>query len=144
MPKAIIVYGTVGGSTKTMANTIRDEMSKSGIDVISKTADDTKVDELRDFDAIILGSPTYKAELMYSMKAFLSEMQRADLKGKIGAAFGSYGWSGEAVQKMTDAMKHVFGMNVIEPGLKLKINDLYELKDFGIKIANTMKQSVTV
>ena len=144
MPKAIIVYGTVAGSTKTMANTIRDEMSKSGIDVISKTADEAKVDELRDFDAIILGSPTYKTELMYSMKAFLSEMQKADLKGKIGAAFGSYGWSGEAVQKMTDAMKQVFGMNVIEPGLKLKSNDLYELKDFGAKIANTMKQSVPV
>ena len=144
MPKAIIVYGTVGGSTKTMANTIRDEISKSGIEVLSKTADEAKVDELRDFDAIVLGSPTYKGELMYSMKAFVAEMRKADLKGKIGAAFGSYGWSGEAVQKMTDTMKQGFGMNVIEPGLKLKSNGLYELKDFGIKIANTIKQSVTV
>ena len=143
MSKAIIIYDTVGGSTKTMARTIQDGMRESGIEVISKTATEAKADELRDFDAIVLGSPTYNGELMSSMKTLLSEMRKADLKGKIGAAFGSYGWSGEAVQKITDTMKHVFGMDVIEPGLKLMRNDLYELKDFGRKIAITIKQSVT-
>ncbi len=44
------------------------------------------------------------------MKTFLFEMEKADLKGKIGAAFGSYGWSGESVQMMSDTMKHIFGM----------------------------------
>jgi len=51
------------------------------------------------------------------MKTFLFEMEKADLEGKVGAAFGSYRWSGESVQMMTDTMKHVFGMKVIEPGL---------------------------
>ena len=53
------------------------------------------------------------------METFLFEMEKADLRGKVGAAFGSYGWNGESVQMLVDTMKHIFEMNVIEPGLKV-------------------------
>ena len=43
--------------------------------------------------------------------------QGISLKGKIGAAFGSYGWSGEAPKKILEIMKNKFEMQVLEPPL---------------------------
>jgi flavorubredoxin len=79
-----------------------------------------------------------------SMKTFLFEMEKADLKGKVGAAFGSYGWSGESVQMLTDTLKHIFGMNVIEPGLKVlrrpDESGLKQCREFGKRIAEKIRQ----
>ena len=78
------------------------------------------------------------------MKTFLFEMGKADLKGKVGAAFGSYGWSGESVQMMSDTMKHIFRMDVMEPGLRLKGRPsgsrLEQGEEFGKKIAEKIKR----
>ena len=68
---------------------------------------------------MVPGSPTYYKDMIASMKTFIFEMEKVDLTGKVGTAFGSYGWSGESVQMMTDTMKHIFGMKVMEPGLRL-------------------------
>jgi flavorubredoxin len=42
------------------------------------------------------------------------------LKGKIGAAFGSYGWSGEAPRLVLEILKNKFEMEVVEPPLLIK------------------------
>jgi len=77
------------------------------------------------------------------MKTFLFEMDKVDLKGKVGAAFGSYGWSGESVEILTETMKNLAGMDVIEPGLKVKRRPsekgLEECRAFGKKIAARIK-----
>jgi flavorubredoxin len=53
------------------------------------------------------------------IKQMLEEAAKANvqLNGKIGAAFGSYGWSGEAPRLVLEVLKNRFGMNTIEPGL---------------------------
>jgi flavorubredoxin len=43
-----------------------------------------------------------------------------DLKGKLGAAFGSYGWSGEAPKLVIEIMKNKFGMETPEPPLLIR------------------------
>lgn len=143
MHKAIIIYDTRSGNTARMAKAVEEGMKETRIQVLSKRAVNAKADDLTDADAIVLGAPTYHHDLIQSMKTFLFEMEKADLKGKVGAAFGSYGWSGEAVQMMTDTMKHIFGMKVIEPGLKmlrgLSESSLKECQQFGRKIAEEIK-----
>jgi len=118
-------------------------MKEAGIEVLSKRTAEVTADELADIDAVILGAPTYHHDLISPMKTFLFEMEKANLKGKIGAAFGSYGWSGESVQMMSDTMKHIFGMDVMEPGLKLvgrpSGSSLEKGKEFGRKIAEKIK-----
>ncbi len=47
-------------------------------------------------------------------------VQGISLKGKIGAAFGSYGWSGEAPKLILEIMKNKFEMQVVEPPLLAK------------------------
>jgi len=139
----MIVYETRSGNTEKMAKAIAEGMKDMNVEVELKRVVSAKSDDFQGADAVILGSPTYHHDLVSTMKTFLFEMEKVDLKGKIGAAFGSYGWSGESVGMMTDTMKHIFEMNVIEPGLKIKRRPtekgLEECKDFGKKIADRMR-----
>ena len=144
MPKAIIIYATRTRNTQIIAKAIQEGMKESGVQVLSKRTVSAEADDIADTDAVVLGSPTYNHDLYSPMKTFLFKMEKADLKGKIGAAFGSYGWSGESVQMIGDTMKHIFGMDVIEPGLKLvgrpSGSSLERGKEFGRKIAEKIKE----
>ena len=145
MSQAIIIYDTRSGNTEKMAKAIEEGMREAGVEVLSKRTANTKAADLTNADAVVLGAPTYHHDLTGSMKTFLFEMEKADLGGKIGTAFGSYGWSGESVQMMTDTMKHIFGMSVIEPGLKIlrrpSESGLKECNEFGKTIAEKTKEA---
>jgi flavodoxin short chain len=144
MPKAAIIYDTRSGNTAMMAKAIEEGMKEAGVEVSSKRTVGATAADIKDVDAVILGSPTYHSDMIGSMKTFLFEMEKADLKGKVGAAFGSYGWSGESVRMMSDTMKHIFGMNVIEPGLKMlrrpDEGGLKQCREFGRRIAEKVRQ----
>lgn len=77
--------------------------------------------------------------MITTVKTFLFKMKNAGLKGKVGAAFGAYGFSGESVEMIYDTMKHIFEMDVVEPAFKLKSTEVItgekECKEFGNKIA---------
>jgi len=144
MSKVMIIYDTRSGNTGMMAKAIEEGIKEAGVEVLSKRTASAKADDLKDVDAVVLGAPTYHHDLIASMKTFLFEMEKAALKGKVGAAFGSYGWSGESVQMMTDTMKHIFEMNVIEPGLKIlrrpSESGLKQCQEFGREIAEKIKR----
>ena len=144
MSKAIIIYETRTGNTQTIAKAIQDGIKEARVEVLLTRTAEATADDLADADAVILGAPTYHHDLFSLMKTFLFKMEKANLKGKIGAAFGSYGWSGESVQMMSDTMKHIFRMNVMEPGLKLtgrpSGSSLEKGKEFGRKIAEKIKE----
>ncbi len=115
MPKMAIIYGSGLGRTKTMAEAIADGgKTIEGIEVVLKDAYDAKPEDVKDADAIILGGSTYNYKLIKSMDPFLKELEKLDMKGKVGVVFGSHGWSGEGVKTLTARMKSM-GMNVIEP-----------------------------
>jgi len=139
MAKAIVIYDTNYGYTETMAKAIVTGMEGAGVDVELKKALAAKEEDLEDVDAVVLGSPTYHHDMISSMKMFLFKMKKVDLKGKVGAAFGTYGFSGEAAEMMSDTMKHIFEMDMIEPDLKMKGMEVVtrekECKEFGKKIA---------
>lgn len=148
MSKAVIIYDSRGGNTGMMAKAIEEGMKKAGIEVSSKRTIHATAGTIRDADAVVLGSPTYHKDMIASIKTSLFEMEKADLTGKVGTAFGSYGWSGESGQMMTDTVKHIFGMKVREPGLRmLRKPSEYGLKqcqEFGGKIGETIKVSKLV
>jgi flavodoxin len=90
MVKAIIIYETRSGNTEMMAKAIETGLKKAGVEVELKKGARANADDIKDVDAVILGSPTYVRALIAAMKTFLFEMDKVDLKGKVGAAFGSY------------------------------------------------------
>ncbi|NQE45100.1 NAD(P)H dehydrogenase (quinone) [ANME-1 cluster archaeon GoMg2] len=143
MAKAIIIYETRSGNTEMMAKAIETGLKKAGVEVELKKGARANADDIKDVDAVVLGSPTYVRALIAAMKTFLFEMDKVDLKGKVGAAFGSYGWSGESVEILTETMKNLAEMDVIEQGLKVKRRPtekgLEECREFGKKIAEKIK-----
>ena len=58
--------------------------------------------------------------MMDRMKTMLFLAERAELAGKVGGAFGAYGWSGEAAERIFDTMKNIFKMEMVSTPLMLK------------------------
>jgi len=70
----------------------------------------------------------------------LEETAKANvqLTGKIGAAFGSYGWSGEAPKQILEILKNKFAMQTVEPALTV----LYTPKDAHLEECRKLGRAV--
>ena len=92
MPKGLVVYDSKTGNTEKMAMAISQGMEKGGLEVRTKRAEDTSLDELIDADAIVFGTPTYYATISNNMKALIDKTVDIypKLQDKVGAAFTSY------------------------------------------------------
>lgn len=94
-------------------------------------------------DAIAIGSSTFYYKMLPPMEKFLDNLAKTEVKGKIGAAFGSYGWSGEAPVMIAEKMREM-GMKVIDPVLRVQYapteKDLEECRRLGKDIANKIKK----
>lgn len=144
MGKALIVYASRAGETKKIGELIGEGLRFSAIDVQVKAAKDIKkMDELVGFDAYIFGSATYHGEMMESMKTVLFLAEKAGLEKKIGGAFGAFGWSGEAPERIYETMKNIFHMNMTSTPLRLKSSGLgggFKMaQDYGREIAKKME-----
>jgi flavorubredoxin len=138
----LVLYDSRFGSTEKMAKAIADGAMSEGAKVKLKKLDSPTKSELSKYDVILLGSPTNYGTLTTKMREFMDTLEKDDLKGKVGSAFGSYGWSGGAVEMLISAMR-AFEMEVIEPGLARVPVDSFLLigdcKNFGSRIAKEAK-----
>ncbi|MEW5913187.1 MAG: flavodoxin domain-containing protein [Thermodesulfobacteriota bacterium] len=139
MPKALIVYATRSGNTERIAEYIAEGLRMAGCEVeLKKAGDIAKPEDLQGYDAYLLGSATYHGEMMPNMKQVLFLAEKAGLEGKCGGSFGSYGWSGEAPQRIYDTMKHIFKMNMGGDCLRLKSAAL----EGGVVMAQTYGKDI--
>lgn len=143
--KAVVIYDTMWHSTETMAEAIVSGLADEGVPAkpvhIRSSHRSDIITEILEARAVIIGSPTLNNQMFPSVADVLTYIKGLKPKNKIGAAFGSYGWSGEAVRlinKELEAMK----FDIVDAGLKLQyvpdedgINACYEL---GRKIARAM------
>ena len=117
MKKVLIAYESRTGHTEKMAEYIAEGIRMGGNEAeLKKTNTLKKADDLKGYDAYVVGCPTYHRDMTNGMKTFLFLMQDADLAGKAGGAFGSYTHSGDAPGYIYDTMEHVFNMNMTNLG----------------------------
>ncbi len=120
--KAVVIYDTMYHSTEKMAEAINDGIMTAGVP--SKPMNlrawhrSEVMTELFDARAVVVGSPTLNNGLFPTVADFLCYMKGLKPKNKIGAAFGSYGWSGEAVKLIEDELK-AMKIDLVQPGLKV-------------------------
>jgi flavorubredoxin len=143
MAKALIVYATRTGETEKIGNLIAEGIRFSGHEThVIQATDVKKAEDLKGYDAVILGSPTYHGEMVQGMKTLLFMAEKADLAGKVGAAFGSFGWSGEAPDRIFETMKNIYKMNMVSIPLRLKSANLgggmKMAQDYGREIAEKL------
>jgi flavodoxin I len=148
MPKILVLYYSRTGNTEKMANAVAEgARAIQGIEVTMSYQ--ATPDELANYDAIIIGTPTYHHDMSLDMKNLLEEtaVKNINLKAKIGAAFGSYGWSGEAPRLILEILKNKFQMHTIEPFLIIKYepdrNGLEKCRELGKRIAEQLMPSKT-
>lgn len=107
--KAVVVYDTMWNSTKMMAEDIAEGIASKGMEVLVFRMSDTDrsmvMKEILDARAVVMGSPTINNCLFPSMADVATYMKGLRPKGKLGAAFGSYGWGGGAVKELRDHME---------------------------------------
>ena len=143
--KALVVYDTMWHSTEAMANAIVEGLHEKGVDAtpmhLRSWHRSDVITEVLDAGAIIVGSPTLNNGLFPTVSDFLTYMKGLKPKDKVGAAFGSYGWSGESaklINKELEAMR----FKVIEPEMKIQYvpdsEGLEACREFGRKIAQNL------
>ena len=140
MAKTLIVYATRTGETQTIADLIAEGIRFSGHEAEVVSVKEIKSEaELDGYDGYVFGSSTYHGEMLQGMKTFLFIAENADLEGKVGGAFGSFGWSGEANDRIFDTMKHILKMDMVGDTLRLKSSalggGLQMAQDYGREIA---------
>jgi len=121
MGKILVLYYSRTGNTQKMAEAVT-EGARGVHGVVVQLKFYATPEELANFDAVVIGVPTYHHDMTIDIKRLFEEaaVKNISLKNKIGAAFGSYGWSGEAPRLVLEIMKHKFGMDIIESPLLIK------------------------
>lgn len=113
--KVTIVYTTIRNNTKKVAENLKNIFEENNIQVSVFNADRSDKGEILESikvaDAVFIGSSTKYADMIGGLEDVLKDLTKMDLQGKIGAAFGSYGWSGEAIEVIQDYL-HQTNMDV--------------------------------
>ena len=98
--RAVIVYDSMWGSTDIMASAIASGLEDEGVPVriidIQKNHHSDVMTELADCGAVIVGSATHNNNVLPGIADVLTYMKGLRPLNRVGAAFGSYGWSGES------------------------------------------------
>ena len=144
--KAIVVYDTMWHSTETMAKAIASGIAEEGISVrpihIRSSDRSDIITEVLDAKAVIVGSPTLNNQMFPTVADILTYMKGLRPKNKIGAAFGSFGWSGEAARQIRSELE-AMKFTIIEPELKIRYvpdkDGINSCIEFGKKIARAIK-----
>jgi NADH oxidase (H2O-forming) len=148
--RVTISYVSAYGYTEELAYKIAEGIKSTGefqiklFDIIHHKMEDL-VKEIDDSDGVLFGSPTINGDLLAPVRNLLTNLNPILHGGKVAAAFGSYGWSGEAVPHCENRLKEL-KMKLLTPGLKVMFKpseeDLKNAYDFGVAFGNKVIEEV--
>ncbi|WP_119308526.1 FprA family A-type flavoprotein [Cohaesibacter haloalkalitolerans] len=142
----LIFYMSAYGATADMARSVYEGASAvEGVRVslydLQGGEVDPFVDLIEEADGLIFGSPTINGDAVKPIWDLLASLVAIETRGKVGAAFGSYGWSGEAVPMIEDRLRGL-KMRVPEKGKRIKFHpteqELDDCRDYGQSIAELL------
>jgi len=141
----VIIYDTMYNATKMMAEAIGEGLAKNGIKYKlynNSVSDQSDVlTEIFKAKGVIIGSCTVNNTVLRSISALLDEIKGHRFKNKVGAAFGSYGWSGEAPKIISKSLEES-GVKILHEPLQIKYrpteDELKMFVEMGDKFAKAM------
>jgi flavorubredoxin len=144
---AVILFDTMWQGTRKMAEAIGDGLTKQGVsNKIFHMAESDRNDVITEIfkaKAVIVGSPTLNNGLLPTIMPILEDLRGLRFQNKIGAAFGTYGWSGESVGIIEEHLKKC-KIPCACPGVRAKWQpkpaDLEACENLGRTIAEAVKQ----
>ena len=146
--KVVIAYDTMWSSTEMLAKAILEGVLSERVEGklfnLTQTHRSDIMTDVIDARAILVGSPTLNMGLFPTVAGFLAYMTGLRPLGRIGGAFGSFGWSGEAVgviEKILEKAKFEVIKSGINPKYRPKEEDIKGAFEYGKKIAQKIKQA---
>ena len=147
--KAVIVYDTMWGSTDLMGRAIGEAMQAEGVHVEVmplKTCDRSAVvTQVLDAGALLVGTPTINNGMFPTVSDVLTYLKGLKPKNLVGAAFGSYGWSGEGAKQVNEILSDMKVEIVQEPLAVNYVPDdeaLAGCRALGAAVADRLKEVV--
>jgi len=148
MAKTIIVYESKYGNTRIVAETIAEGMARvTGMEAVLAEVSEVDLNQIDDFDAIIIGSPNHMGRATRTIRKFIDKLGKLNLEKKHGAVFDTYMAQDfeKAVKKMEkQVVEKVPGLKLVAPGLSVRVNgmkgpvadgELPKYREFGAGIA---------
>lgn len=145
-----LIYDTMWNSTRRMAECIAEGIREEDPDVVIKLYNSSKEDkndiatEVFKSRAILVGSPTINYGFAYSTGGIMELIRGLKFKKKKAAAFGSYGWSGEAVKEIIEMLKGA-GFAIVNDGIRCQwVPDeahLEECRAYGREFAKACREA---
>lgn len=145
-PSAVIIYDTMWDATRHMAEAIGDGLAGEGVhhklfDMAVTDRNDVVAEVFR-AKAVIFGSPTFNNGVLPTVAPILAELKGLRFQNKIGGAFGSYGWSGESIDIISEHLKQA-NIPLVAEGVKAKWqptpDDLSRCREYGKTIARAIQ-----
>ncbi|MBU4533680.1 MAG: FprA family A-type flavoprotein [Eubacteriales bacterium] len=141
-PSVAVVYSSAYGYTRALAEEIAAGIRAEGIQADLIDAQVVPPGEvaakIEAADGVLVGSPTFNRDAVPPIWFVLAHVSVITNRGKPAAAFGSYGWSGEAV-KLIEQRLTGLQLKVVEPGLRVNFAptdaDRSEAREFGSRFA---------
>ena len=144
--KIVIPYVTAYGYTEVIAKEIVKGIESKGnfdiklLNVIEHDLNDI-VAEVASSDAFICGSPTILADMLEPIRELLTKLNPVIHGGKYAGAFGSYGWSGEAVPRIDTRLAEL-KMKTVAPSININFKpsekELEESFNYGVAFADVL------
>jgi anaerobic nitric oxide reductase flavorubredoxin len=144
--RAVVLYDTMWQGTRHMAEAVGAGLAAAGVPYkifYAPVAERNQVlTEIFRARAVIVGSPTVNRGYISTLGTYMEDLRGLGFKNKVGAAFGSYGWSGEAVATIEEHLKNC-KRDVAAPGVRAKwqptADDLAACAELGRAVGRAVK-----
>lgn len=146
-PKALLAVLSSHGNTRDMAAVIKSELETQGLDVsvfeLSGMRDDDYRNALEQADVLVIGTPTIQRDAPPHVWHALAMISSVTPKAKLGAVFGSFGWSGEAV-KMVEQRLAGLKYKLVADGVSFRFapteENVVACRQFAEQIASAVQR----
>lgn len=145
---AVIIYDTMWKATEKMGQAISEGLEKEGVKYkffnMAVCDRNDVLTEIFKTKGVIIGSPALNNGLLPTIMPILEDLKGLKFKNKVGAAFGSYGWSGENIKLIEEALDKA-RIKILQEGIKFKWqpskDELDKCVEFGRLFGQKMKTS---
>lgn len=142
--QAVVFYDTMWRSTERMAHAVADGLAAAGtsVKIMSLKSDHHSdvMSEVFESGAVLAGSATHNNGVLPLVAAMLTYMKGLRPMNKVAAAFGSYGWSGEALKHVTEMLQGMH-FDVIE-GVRAKNRPTHEQLKACVELGATVAKAL--
>ena len=122
-PQAVVLFDSMWDATRRMAEAIGDGLTLAGtpnkLFYLPVSDRNDVITEVFKAKAVVMGSCTHNNSMLPAASTILHDIHGLKIKHKIGAAFGSYGWSGESVRQIEEQLTKS-GVTLVAEGIRVK------------------------